>query len=442
MRRIFDDYAYGSGPRNGCWWDETCTIDARPMLQGSRKTDVVVIGAGVTGLSAAKTLAEHGVDVCVIDMHHIGWGASGRNGGFCCLGGSKAEDDEIDRIYGKEARLEFRSAEKLAVQHVETFLNDHDIDVDRHSVGETALAHRPKDKLDFENSIRAYEENYGFTPYVIEKQDLATKGFGGGPFYGGLTIPVGFGLNPRKYVKGLANAAEKAGARIFEKTPVTKVEPVSGGWRVCSATDTIDARDVLFATNGYSAEAVPPWLAGRYMPSQSTVLVTRPMSQIELDAQGWTSDQMSYDTRYLLHYFRLMPDRRFLFGMRGGIRTGPEAERRARRRTRADFEKMFPEWRSVESEASWSGFVSLARRKMPFVGRVPDQTGLWISMCYHGNGVAMGSYSGHLVAQQMLSGASDQTPKTMQLPLKKFPFGRWRRGLMPPLYAQLMLKDL
>jgi glycine/D-amino acid oxidase-like deaminating enzyme len=208
-----------------------------------------------------------------------------------------------------------------------------------------------------------------------------------------------------------------------------------------SAASTVEAEQIIIATNGYTSEDVPGWLAGRYMPLQSTVLVTRPLTPEELRAQGWWSDQMSYDSRNLLHYFRLMPDRRFLFGMRGAVLTGARAEARARAGTRAHFERMFPAWAHVESRHSWSGLVSLARRKVPFLGEVPGQTGLWAAMCYHGNGVAMGSYAGRMLADLLMGRQIPDCPSVMREPLARFPLGGARRLLMPPLYARLMAGD-
>lgn len=178
------------------------------------------------------------------------------------------------------------------------------------------------------------------------------------------------------------------------------------------------------------------------MPGQSTVLVTRKLSESELSNQGWTSDQMSYDTRNLLHYFRLMPDRRFLFGMRGALHASPRAEAKARAKTRLHFERMFPAWSHVENSNSWSGFVNLARKKLPFVGALPSNNGIWAAMCYHGNGIAMGSYAGQMVADLVLNGNTPQYPEIIQRPLGKFPLGPARRLLMPPLYAGLTIRDL
>ena len=178
------------------------------------------------------------------------------------------------------------------------------------------------------------------------------------------------------------------------------------------------------------------------MPAQSSVIVTRPLTEKELQAAGWTSRQMVYDTRNLLHYFRLMPDNRMLFGMRGGLMTGPRADARAVWRVRRDFDAMFPAWRDVDAPYSWSGMVCIARDQMPFVGPVPGQRGLFASFCYHGNGVAMASYAGALIARTIQGKNVDSPyPKAMQRPLAKFELDRLRRVLMPAAYLGFAWAD-
>lgn len=441
MRRLFGGYAYGYGPRAGCWWDHTCDIPSRQDFTDNGRTDVAIIGAGFTGLSAALHLARAGINTTVLEAKKIGWGASGRNGGFCCLGGGMASDVALDRRFGVEHRIDFRRSELAATKLVEAIVQEYGIDIDRHSNGETVLAHRSKDMVDLEHEVARVQENYGVESQLHSKNELAEQGMAG-PFFGGLTIRAGFGLNPKKYIDGLAGAAEKEGAQIYEASPVSVMHRRAGKWELQVNGRILRADQVIVATNGYSSEDVPKWLAGRYMPGQSNVIVTRPLTDQELGEAGWTSDQMAYDTRNLLHYFRLMPDRRFLFGMRGGLLTGPKAESRAAAKIRADFEAMFPAWRGVETAHGWSGMVCIARDRMPFVGSVPNQTGLLAGMCYHGNGVAMGSYSGALLAQ-LVQGSAQKIhhPDAMKTPLRRFELGRWRRALMPLAYAGLMLAD-
>lgn len=441
MNRIFDAYAYGDGPRAGCWWDASHPNVRRSPMAESTRTDVAIIGGGFTGLSAALHLARSGVSVTVLEAERIGWGASGRNGGFCCLGGGMLDDSALDRMFGQAGRVDFRRTELAAIKLVEATVAEHGIAVDRHSDGETSLAHRPKDLAALQAHAACIDENYGVAHQLHSAGDLAALGMAG-PFHGGLTIKAGFGLNPRKYLCGLAQAAEAAGARIFEQSEVTQLTRQVDGWALRSNGHKLRADQVIVATNGYSSEDLPTWLSDRYLPSQSNVIVTRPLTDEELQAAGWTSDQMAYDTRNLLHYFRLMPDRRFLFGMRGGVFTGATSEARAAARVRADFDAMFPAWRGVETTHGWSGLVCLARNRLPFVGAVPDQSGLWAGMCYHGNGVAMGSYSGALLARLVQGKQPDMAyPDALRAPLRRFGLGRLRRAIVPLAYARYWLAD-
>jgi glycine/D-amino acid oxidase-like deaminating enzyme len=426
VKRIFPAYAYGAGPRDGCWWDTTCDVPETPTLRGHIKADVAIIGAGFTGLNAALTLANAGLEVVVLDAQSPGWGASGRNGGFCCLGGAKASDRQLDRQFGRDGRLEWRRTEVDAVRYVEALLQEHKIDVDRHSKGETLLAHRP---MSFDEA--SVSENYGVAPVIHD--DLAAQGLNG-PFAGAMTIPIGFALNPRKYLAGLLRAANQAGTLVFGGAPAR-----IGRDGVETDGGRVQAGHVLIATNGYSSEDIPHWLAGRYMPAQSAVLVTRRLSADELARQGWNSTQMCYDSRHLLHYFRLMPDGRFLFGRRGGLGASPGAEARVRRALIRDFNAMFPAWRDVALEATWSGMVALSRHLVPFAGPVPGSKRVWASLCYHGNGVAMGSYLGHLTARALLG--DDLRPRAIKGPMRRFPLGGARRMLMVPVYAGLHLRD-
>jgi glycine/D-amino acid oxidase-like deaminating enzyme len=439
MRQIFSSYAYGPGPRAGCWWDQTVSPTTYGELTGDIAVDVAIVGAGFTGLSAGLHLAQDGIQVAVLDRAQVGWGASGRNGGFCCLGGTIAADDVLDKRFGKSGRLDMRQAEQAAVHLVAQLIDEHKMSVDRHSNGETELAHRPRDFEHLELKQAVLARDYGINADLLGPGDLTGQGISG-PFFGGLTVPIGFALNPAKYLHGLAQAAQKAGAKIFEHSAVRAITPVSGGHRIETENGVIRARQVIIATNGYSSEDVPPSLAGRYLPTQSSIMVTRPLSDAEWAAQGWHSDQMCFDTRNLLHYFRRLPDGRFLFGMRGGLRSNPKSEAHARVMVLRDFHEMFPHWAHIDADHYWSGLVCLSRSGLPFVGQLP-QPGLWAGLCYHGNGVAMGSFAGKLLAQLVQGKTPDLYPKALSGPLARFPLGRWRRLLLPVAYAGLMLAD-
>jgi glycine/D-amino acid oxidase-like deaminating enzyme len=442
LRRIWEPAAYGPAPIAECWWADTAETGDWPALEGDAQTDVAVIGAGFTGLNAALHLARAGIGVTVLEAQHPFWGASGRNGGFCCLGGAKAGFADMARSFGEDAARDYCRAERAAVDHVAELIARHDLDVDRHSDGETQLAHRPRDFAALRDSVDHIRDVYGVTPTLTPPEALAQAGMQG-PFHGALTTPIGFALNPRKYAAGLASAAAEAGAAIHGHSAVTAIDPVpGGGYRLRTAQGSLTAGRVVVATNGYSSDNLPGWMAGRYLPTQSSVIVTRPMSAEELSAQGWTSPQMCYDSRNLLHYFRRMPDGRMLFGMRGGLRHTPGAEAAIRRMIRRDFDSMFPAWRHVETPHYWSGLVCLTRDLLPYAGPIPDMSGVFAGFAYHGNGVSMGSYTGALLADLVQGRRPGRPyPAPMRHLPRRFPFGRFRRALMRPAYLHYRLKD-
>ena len=188
--------------------------------------------------------------------------------------------------------MAFRRAEKKAVQFVESLIDTHGWDVDKHSSGETELAHRPKDMETLRARASRISENYQVHATLFEQADLAQEGLNAGPFYGAMTVPIGLALNPRKYLRGMLGEARLAGAALFSKSPVTSISRHGLGIRLECNGRVVNAGQVILATNAYSSEDVPGWMAGRYMPTQSTVLVTRVLTETELHAQGWWSDQM------------------------------------------------------------------------------------------------------------------------------------------------------
>ncbi|MFA8385030.1 MAG: NAD(P)/FAD-dependent oxidoreductase [Pelagibaca sp.] len=440
MKRVYEAAAYRT-PQS-CWWRDTAPPDDQLQLEGDHRTEIAIIGGGFTGLNAALALAKAGAETTVIDAEQPGWGASGRNGGFCCLGGSKLGSGLIARRFGQDQRAEWHKAERAAVDHVDTLLSDNEIDADRHSEGETLLAHTPKAMRDMLASRKETKASYGVTPEIIPAEEQRERGLGG-TFYGGITLPIGFALNPAKYHAGLAHAAQSGGVHVFGQTPALSITPSGAAWRVTTPKGTITTDKVILATNGYSSEDVPDWLRARYLPVQSSIIVTRPITESEQARQGWTSLQMCYDSRNLLHYFRLMPNGRFLFGMRGGLRATARAEAALSRKIRTDFQRLFPEWQGIEITHEWSGLLCLMRSLTPFAGAVPDQPGLYAAMGYHGNGVAMGSYLGARLADTFLGRTqSSPFPKFLARPPDRFPLGRLRRLLLAPAYAAAAVLDL
>ncbi|TCP61334.1 glycine/D-amino acid oxidase-like deaminating enzyme [Rhodovulum bhavnagarense] len=441
LRRIYEDAAYAAGALDGCYWTQTAPAPACPSLHGTASTEFAVIGAGDTGLSAALALAEAGADVALLDLHAPGWGASGRNGGFVCLGGAWLGRSGLVRRYGEAGLAAYRMAERRAIEAVAALIENHGMAVDRHSDGEVVLLHKKGAIKVLEKAAREIRHDHGIAARVLAPEELVVEGLSGPRFHGGLHVELGFAVNPRKLVLGLAEAAGRAGARLYANSPVQRITHENGRHVLETPGGRLSARNVILATNGYSAENLPGWMRARYLPVQSSVLVTRPLGADEIAEQGWFSELMAYDTRSLLHYFRLLPERRFLFGMRGGIGWTPATHARIRRQMRADFEAMFPAWKSIETPFFWSGLVNLNRSLIPFAGPIAGDNTFFAAFGYHGNGIAHGIWAGAQVARLAMGQPAPDLPDFYRQPPPRFELGAYRRAALRGAYPLLTVLD-
>ncbi|WP_236021064.1 NAD(P)/FAD-dependent oxidoreductase [Sedimentimonas flavescens] len=441
LKHIYEPAAYAAQSLDGCYWVSTApqAPDYAP-LAGEARVEFAVIGGGFTGLSAALRLAEAGVDVAVLDMHAPGWGASGRNGGFCCMGGSKASGATLLRRYGADELARHRAAEVSSIETVADIAARYGIELDRHSEGEVQLAHRPAAFEEMRAEAATLARELGCETRLIGPTELAAEGLAAQGMHGALHVRLGFGLNPRKYVLGLAEAVTRLGGRIHAHSTVEQITRAGEDYVLRTSGGTLRARHILLATNGYSSDNLPDWMRARYLPVQSSVIVTRPLSDDEIAAQGWSSDLMAYDSRNLLHYFRLMPNRQMLFGMRGGVRWTPADHAAIRREIRRDFDTMFPAWRAVEAPWFWSGLANLARDLVPFVGQIGDWPRAFASFAYHGNGVAMGTWCGAQMADLAL-GRETALPDFYRTPPKRFELGPARRLALIMAYHYYKVMD-
>ncbi len=441
MPKLYPDTAYKPDPAPSYWQATVPGAEPGPVLDSDLTIDTVIVGAGFTGLNAAIRLAERGEEVAVFDAGYPGWGASGRNGGFVCSGGTKLGYDEQIAKFGEDETRAFIGHQRASIDHVADNLTRFDIDADRHSNGEWLLCHSPKV---FEQSAAEadLQRRLDLPVTTYSQTELDERGMAGPEFHGGYHLDVGFAIHPLKYAHGLRLAAEKMGVKTFSLSHVSDIQR-ENGYRLTVNGQTVRARRLIVAANGYAKDGWIDWLSGRFMPVVSSIMVTRVLTDDELNAQGWTSDQASYDSRALVHYFRLLPEKRFMFGMRGGSSLSPTADRWLDRTIRTEFNRLFPAWRDVETDHRWTGLLSLAWNKTQYTGQLGDWPDAWTSFAYHGNGVAMGSYAGKLLADMALGDLRQQDlPAVMSNPASRFPFAALRMAYIKGYYAAWDLKEI
>ncbi|MEN9261770.1 MAG: FAD-dependent oxidoreductase [Thermostichus sp. HHBFW_bins_43] len=413
----------------GSYWDTTLTDFSwrdPPPLQQDLTCDVAILGGGLTGLSAALHLArDHQIQAHVLEAGSLGWGASGRNGGFCGVGASNLPHGWMVKWVGPAETERYYHNQRQAVEGVQELAEAEGFSVDPQGQGCFVVAHRPHRWRELQAEHHLYTQIAGYPARLFTADELRERGFDSQENYGALNIGVGFGLNPLKLTQGLAQSARRWGAHLYGATPVMGWEKI-GAWHYWQTPrGTVRARQVIVASNGYTPEALHPSLKGSLLPVLSNILVTRPLTQAEKEAQGWWDPTPLYDTRRLLFYYRLLPDGRLLFGGRGGTRDTPQERQHLRSYMSQQLRRLFPAWKEVEIEYFWNGLACLSSQLHPHIGRSAADPSLWVGLAYHGSGVATAVWAGKVLAQE-LAGLQPQISAIFRRPLRPFPWPQLR----------------
>ena len=391
--------------RESNYWLETLEQPKIPVRDLPRSADVAVVGGGFTGLSAARTLAKSGVTVAVLEAENVGWGASCRNGGMV-LSGLKLGAQTLIARYGREATKRMYAASLESIDCVEAIVREENIDCNFSRCGHLEVACKPKHFAEFRRGVETIAREFGHQLQIVEKKDL--PGEIGSPIYhGGMVDEVSAGVNPARYVAGLACAAAKAGAQIHEKTRALALERAAQngntGWKIATSRGSLHACDVLIATSGYTS-GVTRSLQKKIIPIGSFIIVTEVLPEL-LAQELSPRNRMIYDSKNYLYYYRLTPDRKMLFGGRAAF--FPENENTVRESARILREGMievYPQLRETKIEYVWGGTLDFAFDIMPHAGKMD---GMYYSLGYAGHGVAMATLLGKKVAETIVSGRDD-----------------------------------
>ncbi len=389
------------------FWLTTVDAPQIPVRDLPQSVDVAVIGGGFTGLSAARTLAKGGALVAVLEAENVGWGASCRNGGMV-LSGLKLGTAKLVARYGREATKRMYAASLESIDYVEAVVREENINCDFSRCGHLEVACKPKHFSDFRRGAETVEREFGHKLRIVEKADLPQE-IGSPIYHGGIVDEVSAGVNPAKYVSGLAGAAVKAGAAIHEKSRVVGLQRDArqgkSGWSIRTSRGTLCARDVLIATSGYTS-GITPSLQKKIIPIGSFIIVTEKLPET-LALRLSPRNRMIYDSKNYLYYYRLTQDRRMLFGGRAAF--FPENEntvRESARILRDGMISVYPQLRETKVDYVWGGTLDFAFDIMPHAGKMD---GMFYSVGYAGHGVAMATLLGKKIAESILTGR-DQNP--------------------------------
>ncbi|TJV21303.1 MAG: FAD-binding oxidoreductase [Mesorhizobium sp.] len=407
------------------WYEDTAGPRPEyPGLDGDRTCDVVIIGGGFTGLSAAAHLAKAGTNVVLIDAYRFGDGASGRNGGQ--LGtGQRAWAEDLESEYGlARAKALFDLAEE-AKAHLLEFTAANQIDID-YMPGQLSVAHKPRYVDDYKAHAEIMASRFAY-PHIsfMDARETAER-LGSTAYFGG-TRDTGTGhIHPMKLVIGTARVAALAGAQLFEGTPSTGIMSSGGKVKVSTPRGTVTAQKCLIAVNAYGG-TLEPVSAAHIMPIGSFIGATVPLgAESDVLPGGEAVD----DSRFVVRYFRRSKDGRLLFGGREVY--GVNDPRDIHIHIRRQIAELYPALRDVEITHGWGGYVGITVPRKPFVREVMPNV---ISAGgYSGHGVMLSNYFGKLYAETV-AGNRDRLKLIEDLKIPPFPGGR--RFRTPLLFLAL-----
>jgi gamma-glutamylputrescine oxidase len=395
-----------------------------PKLEGDASADVVVVGGGYTGLHAALNAAERGYSVILLEAGHIGWGASGRNGGQMIPGWRKGAAELTSR-YGKEkAKALFALALEARALTLDR-IGRHGIRCDLHVNGHLTLAAKPRDVGWMHAEVDALTQTMDYPHARVLSAEEARAKAATVEFYGGLMDAWGGQLHPLNYALGLAEAARAAGVRLHEHSRVLSIDTEKG---VAARTEqgTVRARFGVLACDALLG-GLAPRIAGRIMPVANYLVATSPWR----DPQDIIADHLAVsDSRFVVNYFRMTEDGRLLFG--GGERYSPAPPADIERFARGHMLRIFPQMRGTAIDYAWGGLVSITMSRLPHVGRTGD---LFFAHGYSGLGVLTPALAGKVLTEAM-AGTAERFDILAGLAPPEFPGGAMLRT---PLYVLGML---
>ena len=415
-----------------CYWTDDAPLPQAPAAPLPATADVVIVGSGYTGLSAARETALAGRTTLVLDAGGIGGGCSARNGGQVAFS-LKPDHRVLAARHGTQVATALYREAFEAVRHLRTLARDEGLDCDWRDVGGFTGAHTPRHfqalVRDAESQPQGLEIPFEVVPRARQAEAIDS------PFYhGGVLYPDDAAVHPAKLVRALHARATVAGADFRSYCAVEAIVRGASGFDVCTAQGTVHARQVLVATNGYTG-AFAPWLQRRVVPIGSYIIATEPLDVARVRRLLPQGRNVS-DTRRVVVYYRPSPDgRRILFGGRAAARETDVT--RCVPRLRAMLATIFPELASVRVSRAWMGFVGFTFDTMPHLGA---HDGLYYCMGYCGQGVPSATYYGRKIGLTMAGQPGGETALAgLEFPGR--PFYNGKPWFLPAAVAGYRLCD-
>lgn len=373
---------------NSYYTETLGNVPRHPVLAKNRSVDVCVIGAGLAGLTTALELLRQGQSVSILEAKRIGWGASGRNGGFVSAGFAANASRILQRLGQKDGQEVFRLSVDGA-EYIRRQISSLKLDGVLDGDGEFHV-YRKNDAGAVMRDCEAARANFGQELLYYDTESTRSV-MQSTRYHQALYDPKGFHINPLKYCQGLAAEIDRLGGHLNEDTKAKSLARSGVGWQVSTGTATITAKHIVLCTSAYDFKLYPR-VSRAMQPVATYVMATQPMAEL-LD-QAISTPACIADTRRAADYYRRLPDGRLLWG--GRITTRQSEPIRLTDMMRRDMLSVYPQLTAATPSHAWAGLMGYALHKMPLIGEVED--GLWMATAFGGHGLNTTAMAGYLIA--------------------------------------------
>lgn len=417
------------------WHDTSVPFDKAVAGPVEGDFEVAVIGAGFTGLNAARVLAKSGLKVALLEAEHVGYGASGRNGGHL-NSGHFASFGAIKARFGDAQARRLWKAYDDSIDLIEAIIDEEKIDCDFRRGGKLKLASKPSHVKGLQAMCEEIRREVDPTVEWLSRDDLRRE-LGSDAFHGAVLSPKSAMMHMGRYVNGLAEAAHRYGATIWEHNAVTGRERLSNGWRLTTPTGSLTARQVILATDAYTTDTFG-YFRRRMMSVASFIIATRPLTPAEV-AATLPGNRNYTNSLNIANYFRLTPDNRLLFGGRArfSAASNQKTDTGSGQLLRQQMLGMFPQLADVEIDYCWGGLVGCTQDRYPRAG-IAD--GVIYGMGYSGHGAQVSTLIGQALAD-IAMGRNDTNPLD-GLAWNAVPMHTGKPWFLPIVGAYYRMKDM
>ncbi|MGP7735356.1 NAD(P)/FAD-dependent oxidoreductase [Oceanimonas smirnovii] len=411
-------------------------------VTGDMDVDVVIIGSGFTGLSAALHLAkEHGIKATVLEANQVSWGCTSRNGGQAQNASGRLTRSQWIKRWGLTTARKMHDEVQEGFDTFKGLIREGNIDCDPQDGGHLYIAHRDKAMRKLEAEAKVLREQFGYETELLDKPTLSRDYVNEAEAVGAMHEPEGIGVHPLKLAQGYHRMARNLGASIHPSSPVLGWETINGVHHIKTPGGTVRARAVGVATGGYTSQGLHASLNSKIMPILSNSLVTRPLTEQEIAACNFKTNEVITDTRTLRHYYRKLPDNRVQIGSRSSITGADAGNHKHLELLISGLHRKFPALTGIQIDYSWWGWVDVSHDMMPRIYQPDDKEQIFYALGYGGNGVMFSAHAGRRMAQRIAGIREGFELPIYNSPLPGHLFAPFRRLGQRMLYHWYHLRD-